>query len=314
MDCVIVLSFRFLVGVLNLEVGCCCSCSELENSNFSGSLSVHHSRIGLPLGVGGGEEGGVSSNELGDNRRHTDHGIIELPRVTSLFFLRTQKKNILMKLLLQVWSPLLLAWCLKDAGVLSFSVSDVSTPFRTFQCQKSRSSTSLNVIFGPETALIAAFSAAAGAAARQPEINTLKTELTEAQKKVEESKAQVAKKIEELEEKLFEVDSSYEAESAKFQKEYEQRKQIEIASITEKIKTDMKFKLEIEIEKEKSRLLSEKLLKVKKESEESTEIAQLRMQQEKLQAAKDRLERALQLSEEKMKTIEAPKSKKFWPF
>ncbi|KAL3945399.1 MAG: hypothetical protein SGBAC_000532 [Bacillariaceae sp.] len=218
-----------------------------------------------------------------------------------------------MKLLLQLWSPLLLVWSLRDAGVSSFSVSDLSTPCRASQYQKSQSSTSLDII-GAETIGIALVSAAAGAAARQPEINNLQTELVEAQKKVEDSKSQVAQKIEELEEKLFEVDRAYEMESAKFQKEYEKRKQKEIAIISEKIKNDMKFKLDIEVEKEKSRLLADKLKKVKEESEEQSEISQLRMQQQTLQSAKEKLEHALQQSEEKMKNMEAPKTNRMWPF
>ncbi|CAJ1944519.1 unnamed protein product [Cylindrotheca closterium] len=215
-----------------------------------------------------------------------------------------------MKLLLQLCSSLLLAWSLR---VSSFCISDVSTSCRAPQYRKSHSSTSLNII-GAETIGIALVSAAAGAAARQPEINSMQVELIEARKKVEDSKEQVAKKIEELEEKLFEVDRAYEVESAKFQKEFEKRKEKEVAIITEKIKTDMKFKLDIEIEKEKSKLLSEKLKKVKKEGEESSEIAQLKMQQQNLKSAKEKLELALQSSEEKMKNMETPKANRLWPF
>lgn len=173
-------------------------------------------------------------------------------------------------------------------------------------------STELNLI-GTETVGIALLSAAAGAAARQPEVNALETELATARTAVESSQEEMAKKIEELEDKLFAMDMAYERESAKFQEDYEKKKAIEVAKITEKLKTDMKFKLDIELEKEKSRLLAKRLKETNKLAHYG-EIAQIRMQQQKLEAAKEKLELALKKSEEQLELTKAPKSNSFWPF
>lgn len=197
--------------------------------------------------------------------------------------------------------------------LVALQCSTFVSPFVTDMGRSNRVPTSQLNLIGFETVGIALISAAAGAAVRQPEINILEAELSTARKAVETSKEELAQKIEELEDKLFEMDLAYESESTKFQEEYEKKKAVEVARITEKLKTDMKFKIDIELEKEKSRMLAEKLKETSK-LVESGEIAQLRMQRNKLEAAKEKLELALKKSEEKLELTKAPKSNSFWPF
>eukprot|EP00980_Cylindrotheca_fusiformis_P021893 scaffold8740_cov113-Cylindrotheca_fusiformis.AAC.1 len=199
---------------------------------------------------------------------------------------------------------------LQCSPLASAFVADVRSCHRAANAPSRTSQ--LNVI-GAETVGIALISAAAGAASRQPEINHLEGELATARKAVETSNEELTKKIEELEDKLFEMDLAYERESAKFQKDYEKKKAIEVARIEEKLKADMKFKLDIELEKEKSRLLAKKL-KESNKLEESGELARIKIQQKQLEAAKEKLELALKQSEEKLELTKSTKGKSLWPF
>ena len=180
----------------------------------------------------------------------------------------------------------------------------------------SRLPSSLNV-FGPETIGIAVISAAAGAATQQPKIQQLEGELTKAKLSLEASKEKMVKKIEELENKLFEMDREYEGQTAKFQKEYDEKKKVEIERVTDKIKTDYKFKLEVEVEKEKGRLLSQKLEEESERVEQLNKLAEMRMQKEELELVKSKLQLALSNSEDELERLQGSMAKKnvgFWPF
>jgi hypothetical protein len=177
----------------------------------------------------------------------------------------------------------------------------------------SRSSTELNVI-GMETVGIAIFSAVTGAAARQPEIQGLQIELAKARDALEESKEAMVQKIEKLEDKLFEMDKAYEEQTSKFQKEYEIKKQAEIAKLSDKMKTDFKYKLGIELEREKSRLLMSSLSEVKN-VDQSAKLVTMRIRQKELENTKQTLEQAVAKAEEELQELrEPPKKKGFWRF
>lgn len=90
----------------------------------------------------------------------------------------------------------------------------------------------------------------------------------------------------------------------------------ELEKISEKIKTDFNYKLQIKLDEEKSKMLSEKLREVTQVGEKQAVIAQLRfdrskvdktnMELEKAMAdAKDELDRMYQLANQKTK---------WWPF
>jgi hypothetical protein len=197
-------------------------------------------------------------------------------------------------------------------SLASSVVSFQSSPVRTSQ---SPSSSQLYIV-GVETIGIAVVSAAAGAATQIPRIQELEGELVQARAALEKSKGDMVTKINELEEKLFQMDKAYEEQSAKFMKEYEQRKNEEVQKITEKIKTDFAYKLDIEVEKEKSRLLAQKLSDVKVSGDQTTKLAEMRIKMDMLESAKEKLEIALQKSEAELKRLDkAGKAKNaFWPF
>lgn len=212
--------------------------------------------------------------------------------------------------------PCIIAFSLVSSAV-SFQTSkptggSQTTPFvNTHQPSSSRL-----YIVGVETIGIAVVSAAAGAATQLPRIQELEGELVKARAALEKSKGDMVAKIHELEDKLFQMDKSYEEQSAKFMKEYEQRKNEEVQKITEKIKTDFSYKLEIEVEKEKSRLLSQKLSDVTVSGDQTTKLAEMRIKMDMLESAKEKLEIALQKSETELKRLDkAAKAKGgFWPF
>ncbi len=196
--------------------------------------------------------------------------------------------------------------------VVSFQASRTSV---TPTIQPSRSNTHLNIV-GVETIGIAVVSAAAGAASQIPRIQELEGELAKAKEALETSKENMVNKIGELEDKLFQMDKAYEDQSAKFIQEYEERKNEEVQKITEKIKTDFGYKLEIEVEKEKSKLLTEKLSEVKLSGDQTAKLAEMKIKMNMLQSAKEKLEIALQKSEAELKRIEDSGKTKggFWPF
>ena len=202
-------------------------------------------------------------------------------------------------------------------GILSSSSEVLAfQSFASSGTATSRSTTHLNLVFGPETIGIAAISAAAGAAARQPEIQKLESELSEARGLLEASKEKMKQKIDELEDKLFQMDREYEGQTAKFQKEYEAQKKKEIERIADKIKTDYQYKLDIEVEKEKSRMLTKKLEEEEFNADQNSKLAAMRMQKEELELAKGKLQAALSKSEEELEKLKSGSNNKsgFWPF
>lgn len=176
--------------------------------------------------------------------------------------------------------------------------------------------TRLSVI-GMETIGIAVVSAAAGAAAQVPKIQQLEGELEKARGLLEQSREEMAAKIVELEEKLFLMDKAYEDQSAKFMREYEMKKNEEVAKITDKMKTDFKYKLEIKIEKEKSKLLTQKLSEVTLAGDQTTKLAEMKIQMEQLENAKQNVEKALKKSDSELERLGESKNGKkgnFWFF
>lgn len=200
-------------------------------------------------------------------------------------------------------------------GAVSFQLPSRAN-HHTHQTTHAKSKSRLYVVPGVETIGIAIVSAAAGAAAQVPRIQELESDLVEARSSLEQSKQQMVAKITELEEKLFQMDNAYEEQSAKFMKEYEERKNEEVAKMADKIRTDFQYKLEIEVEKEKSKLLSDRLAEVKLGGEQSAKLSEMKLKTEQLRSAKEKLEKALAKSESELNRIGETGKKKggFWPF
>lgn len=208
---------------------------------------------------------------------------------------------------------LVVALAASSEGVFAFHVPQRT---RGVAVHDAASSSRLHVVLGVETIGIAVVSAAAGAAVQMPRIQELEGELVKARSALEKSKGEMVTKISELEDKLFQMDKAYEEQSAKFMKEYEVKKNAEVAKITDKIKTDFVFKLEIEVEKEKSKLLSKQLSEVARTGDQTTKLAEMKIKMDQLENAKAKLEQALKKSETELKRIDEAGKKKsgFWPF
>jgi hypothetical protein len=92
------------------------------------------------------------------------------------------------------------------------------------------------------------------------------------------------------------------------------RDQLEI--ISDKIKTDFNYKLQIELEKEKSKMLSDKLREVTQVGEKQAEIALLRLDRSKVDKANIELEKAMADAKGELDNMYqlANQKKRWWPF
>ena len=194
---------------------------------------------------------------------------------------------------------LFLAW---EKGAQSFPTA------KTFRSPH-LPSTRLHII-GVETIGFAIISAAAGAASQVPKIQQLEGELTETRAALEQSKEDMKSRIAELEDKLFLMDKAYEDQSQKFIVEYEKRKDTEVAKVTEKMKADFKYKLDIEVEKQKAKLLMKKLSDASESSDQTIKLAEMKLKMSQLEKSKSKLEKALADSESELQLLNKAEGKK----
>jgi len=200
-------------------------------------------------------------------------------------------------------------------STLSFSISSNSRDRKYTTVNDRRpvhhptTSTTLHIV-GVETIGIAVISAVAGAASQTPRIQELEAELTEARAALEVSQLELVSRIAELEDKLFHMDKAYEDQSAKFMREYEQKKNSEVAKITEKMKQDFKYKLDIEVEKEKAKLLMKKYTSVSESADQTIKLAEMKLKMGQLEKNKAKLEKALAHSESELQLLNKSAGKK----
>ena len=170
-------------------------------------------------------------------------------------------------------------------------------------------STRLHIV-GVETIGFALISAAAGAASQVPKIQQLEGELTEARAALEQSKEEMKSRIAELEDKLFLMDKAYEDQSQKFIVDYEKKKNIEVAKVTDKMKADFKYKLDIEVEKQKAKLLMKKLSDVSDSADQTMKLAEMKLKMSQLEKSKAKLEKSLANSESELQLLNKSEGKK----
>lgn len=164
---------------------------------------------------------------------------------------------------------------------------------------------------------IAAVSAAAGALSQVPKIQQLERELDVTRAALTDSEQQLVSKIHELEEKLFTMDNEYEQQTSKFKKQYDRQMRDDLERITDKMKVDFGYKMEIRVEEAKSKLLSEKLQEVSSRGgDKQAELVTLRLQRSRVEDANGTLEKALQDSQIELQRLQDASSKKasWWPF
>ena len=163
---------------------------------------------------------------------------------------------------------------------------------------------------------IAVASAAAGAATQFPRIQQLERELTVAKTALSESEQQMVDKITELEERLFVMDKEFEEQTDRFKKKYDTRMRGELEKIKDKVITDYKYKLEIKLEEQKSKLLAERLDFVNTLSSGKVEqLVNLRIEKDSVNRANEELEKALAMSQAELDKMRQEATKKgWWPF
>ncbi len=125
----------------------------------------------------------------------------------------------------------------------------------------------------------------------------------------------MVEKIKELEDKLFLMDEEFERQTEKVRKQYDKRMWDEVARVTEKVKVDYQYKLEIKVEEEKARLLQQQLSLVNQGTKRG-ELAELRLKQSQIEENNLLLEQALKESQMELDKIQSLSQAKkgWWPF
>jgi hypothetical protein len=192
-------------------------------------------------------------------------------------------------------------------GVTSNSSRQPSTTLTT-------TTTTTALFFEPTTIGIALVSAAAGAAAQVPKIQALEKELDTTRAALSASEEEMLDKMTKLEDQLFNMDEEFEMQTTKFQKQYDRQKQVELERITDKLKVDLQYKLEIKLQEERSKLLGQQLVELNGNgiSDKQGELSTLRLQQSQIAQANLKLEQALQESTKELDKMRSFQTKKFF--
>jgi hypothetical protein len=169
----------------------------------------------------------------------------------------------------------------------------------------------------PLDAGIAALSAAAGALSQVPKIQQLERELETTRSALTDSEQQLVSQIHELEEKLFTMDREFEGQTERFKRQYDLKMRDDLEMVTEKMKIDFSYKLEIRVEEQKSKMLQEKLLDVNNlTGNRQAELVALRLQRSRVESANENMEKALKRSSAELDKLREAASKKtgWWKF
>ncbi len=158
--------------------------------------------------------------------------------------------------------------------------------------------------------VVAAASAVAGAFSQQPRIQELEKALLESQIALNETRLETEQKMTQLEDKLFEMDQEYEAQTTRFKKRYDNQMRDELEKAKDKIRTDYNFRLAIQTDKLKSEKLMDGLGIVAQSTDKGAQLSQVRIEKAQLAELNRRLEEALQKSNQELENMKAEASKK----
>jgi hypothetical protein len=105
-------------------------------------------------------------------------------------------------------------------------------------------------------------------------------------------------------------------QTEKFKKQYDTKMRDKLEKISDKMKTDFNYKLQIKLDEQTSKLLSEKLKEVTQVGEKQAEITQLRLDRSKVDRANTELEKAMAQAKDELDKMYqlANQKKKWWPF
>ncbi|GAX29277.1 hypothetical protein FisN_16Hh293 [Fistulifera solaris] len=158
--------------------------------------------------------------------------------------------------------------------------------------------------------VVAAASAVAGAFSQQPRIQELEKALLESQIALNETRLETEQKMTQLEDKLFEMDQEYEAQTTRFKKRYDNQMREELEKAKDKIRTDYNFRLAVQTDKLKSEKLMDGLGIVAQSTDKEAQLSQVRIEKAQLAELNRRLEEALQKSNQELENMKAEASKK----
>ena len=119
--------------------------------------------------------------------------------------------------------------------------------------------------------------------------------------------------MKDLEDKLFTLDSEYEAQTAKFKKQYDTQMQEKLKEAKSKIKSEFQYKLDIKLEEEKSIMLKEKYDFINSQGINSNRVEELfglRLKQKTITETNEQLEKALLDSQEELDRLRNESSKR----
>lgn len=163
---------------------------------------------------------------------------------------------------------------------------------------------------------IAVASAAAGAMTQIPRVQQLERELETAKSALTTSELELVEKIRVLEDKLFVMDQEFEEQTVKFQRQYDKTQKEQMEAFKEKVKSDMAFKLEIQIAQDRSAKLLNQADTENSRTLRQEELSQLKLQQIRLNDLNSKLEEAIRDSDEEITRLRAQVSRKktflFW--
>ena len=158
--------------------------------------------------------------------------------------------------------------------------------------------------------VVAAASAVAGVFSQQPRIQELENALLESQMALNETRRETEQKMAQLEDKLFEMDKEYEAQTTRFKKRYDNQMREELEKARDKIRTDYNFRLAIQTDKLKSETLMDGLGIVAKSTDKEAQLSQVRIEKVQLAELNKKLEEALEQSAQELENMKAEASKK----
>jgi phage-related minor tail protein len=150
-----------------------------------------------------------------------------------------------------------------------------------------------------------------------PKIQELERELDTTRAALTDSEQQLVSQIHELEERLFVMDREFEGQTDKFKKQYDVKMRDDLQKITEKMKVDFQYTLEIKVEEEKSKLLLDKLdVTNSLTGQRQVELVNLRLQRSRIEDANQALEKAMDESKAELDRLREAALKRtgWWPF
>jgi len=167
-----------------------------------------------------------------------------------------------------------------------------------------------------EVGVVALMGAAAGAASQLPRVYALQGELARVRRQLNETETGLVEKIHVLENKLFEMDAEFEEQTAKFQRQYDQTQKQRLADIKDKLKTEMQYKLEIQLAQQKSEQLMESVTLEHGRTGKQEELSQLKLRSIRLEDLNAELEATLKRTDEELQHLREMAAKKknflFW--